>query len=223
MIPPLHRQRSLVGYRPRGCKESDMTERLYLLTYGKKRRRTKEPLGKSERREWKVGLKLNIQNMKIMASSPITSWQIDGEIMVTVTDFIFLDFKLTVDGDCSHEIRRVFCLGRKAMTNLNNQKQRHYFAYKGSYSQSCGFSSIYEWMWEMDNKKGWAPKNWCLRTVVLEKMLESSLDFKEIKPVNPKRNQSWIFIKRTDAEAEAPILCPPDVRSLSNIHFSFFC
>ena len=151
-------------------------------------RGTKEPLDEGERGEWKNGLKLNIQNMKIMASSPITSWQIDGEIMVTVTDFIFLDFKLTVDGGCSHEIRRVFCLGRKAMTNLNNQKQRHYFAYKGSYSQSCGFSSIYEWMWEMDNKKGWALKNRCLQTVVLEKTLESLLDSEEIKPANSKGN-----------------------------------
>ena len=99
-----------------------------------------------ERGECKSGMKLNIEKLKIMASSPITSWQIDGEIMVTVTDFIFLDFKLTVDGGCSHEIRRVFCLGRKAMTNLNNQKQRHYFANKSPSSQSYGFSSTHVWI-----------------------------------------------------------------------------
>ena len=72
------------------------------------------------------------------------------------------------------------------------------------------FSSCHVRMWELDNKKGWAPKNWCLQTVVLEKTLESPLDWKETKPVNPKRNQPWIFIGRTDVEAEAPILWPPD-------------
>ena len=87
----------------------------------------------------------------------------------------------------------------------NIKKQRHYFAYKGLYNQNYGFSSSHVWMWELDNKKGWAWKNWCLWTVV-EKTLESSLDSKEIQPVNPKGNQSWIFIERTDAEAEAPIL-----------------
>ena len=91
------------------------------------------------------------------------------------------------------------------------KKHRNYFADKGLYSQSCGFSSSYAQMREMDNKKGWALKNWCLRTLVLEKTLESPLDCKEIKPVNPKGNQPWIFIGRTNAEA--PILWPPDVRS----------
>ena len=93
----------------------------------------------------KTGLKLNIQKMKIMASGPITSWQIDGETMETVTAFIFLDFKITADGDCSHEIKRHLFLGRKAMTNLYSilQKQRHYFADKGPYSQSYVFSTSY--------------------------------------------------------------------------------
>ena len=103
----------------------------------------------------------------------------------------------------------------KAMTKTNTRqhikKQRNYFADKGLHSQSCSFSSSYSWMREMDNKKGWALKNWCLRTVVLEKTLESPLDCKEIKPVNPKGNQPWIFVGRTNAEA--PILWPPDVRS----------
>ena len=93
------------------------------------------------------------------------------------------------------------------------KKQRHYFANKGPSSQSFGFSSSHVWMWELDHKERWAPKNWCLWTVVLEKTLESPLDRKEIKPLNPKGNQSWIFIGRTDARAEAPILWPPDVKN----------
>ena len=88
------------------------------------------------------------------------------------------------------------------------KKQRHYFANKGPSSQS--FSSSHVWMWELDQKEGWAPKSWCFQTVVLEVTLESPLDHKEIKPVNPKGNQSWIFIGRTDAEA--PILWPPNVK-----------
>ena len=90
----------------------------------------------------KVGLKLNVQKTKIMASSPITSWQIDGETMETVTDFIFFSSKTTVDGDCSNEIKRCLLLGRKAMINLDSVlKSRHHFADKGLYSQSYGFCS----------------------------------------------------------------------------------
>ena len=96
----------------------------------------------------KVGLKLNIQEMKIMASSPITSWQIDGETVETVSDFIFLGSKITADGDCSHKIKRHLLLGSKVMTNLDNilKKQRHYFANKGPSSQGYGFSSGHVWM-----------------------------------------------------------------------------
>ena len=83
----------------------------------------------------------------------------------------------------------------------------------GLYSQTYDFSSSHVWMWELDHKKSWAPKNWCFWTAVLEKTLESPLDCKEIQPVNPKGNQPWIFIARTDAEAEAPILWLPDVNS----------
>ena len=90
------------------------------------------------------------------------------------------------------------------------KKQRHYFADKGPSSQSCGFSSNHIWMWELDHKESWMPKNWCFWTMVLEKTVESPLDSKEIKSVNPKGNQTWIFIESTDAEAEAPILWPPD-------------
>ena len=93
------------------------------------------------------------------------------------------------------------------------KKQRHHFPDKSSYSQSYGFSSSRVWMWELDYKEGWVPKNWRFQTVGLEKTLESPLDCKEIKPVNPKGNQPWIFIGRTDAEAEAPILWPRDGKS----------
>ena len=93
------------------------------------------------------------------------------------------------------------------------KKQRHYFANKGPSSQSYSFSSSQVWMWELSYKKSWASKNWCFRTVVLEKTVESPLDCKEIQLVHPKGNQSWIFIGRTDAEAETPILRPPDAKN----------
>ena len=164
----------------------------------------------------KVGLRLNIQKTKIMASGPITLWQIDGETVQTVTDFIFLGSKITADGDCSHEIKRCLLLGRKVMTNLDSMlKSRHYFANKDPSSQGCGFSSSHVWIWELDHKENWALKNWCFSTVVLEKPLESPLDYKEIQSVQSVHsgNQSWIFIGRTDAEADTPILWPPDVKN----------
>ena len=122
-----------------------------------------------------------------MASGPITSWQIVGETMETVRDFIFLGSKITADGDCSHEIKRHLLLGRKAMTNLDSiLKNRRYFANKGPSSQGYGFSSGHVRMWELDHKENWALKNWCFWTVVLEKTLESLLDCKDIQPVHPK-------------------------------------
>ena len=100
----------------------------------------------------KVGWKLNIQKTKIMASGPVTWWEIDGETVETVSDFIFGGSKITEDGDCSHAIKWCLLLGRKAMTNLDSiiKKQRHYFANKGPSSQSCGFSTSHVWMWELD-------------------------------------------------------------------------
>ena len=92
------------------------------------------------------------------------------------------------------------------------KKQRHHFADKDQYSQSYDFSSSHVQMWELDCKEGWVPKNWCFWTAVLEKTLESPLDCKEIKLVNPKGNQPWIFIRKTDAEAEAEIIWPPDAK-----------
>ena len=240
-----------------------------------------------------------------MAFSPITSGQIDGETMETVTDFIFLGSKINADGDNSHKIKRHLLLGRKTMTHLSsvlkirdltllikvslekamaphssilawripwmeepgrlqsmgslrvrsdwatslplftfmhwrrkwqptpvsclenprdrgawwaaiyavtqNWTQLMQLSSSSSSSQSYGFFSSHAWTWRLDHKEGWTLKNWCFWTVVLEKILESPLDWKEIKPVSPKENQSWTFITRTDAEA--PILWPPDAKS----------
>ena len=93
------------------------------------------------------------------------------------------------------------------------KKQRHHFANNCPCSQSYGFSSSHGWMWDLDYKESWVPQNWCFWTVVLEKTLESPLDCKEIQPVHPKGDQSWAFIRRTDAEAEAPVLWPPDAKN----------
>ena len=98
------------------------------------------------------------------------------------------------------------------------KKQRYYFANKGQSSQGYGFSNSHVWMWELEYKESWAPKNWCFWTVGLEKTLESPLDCKEIQPVHPKGNQSWILIGRTDVEAETPILWPPDVKNSNTFH-----
>ena len=149
-----------------------------------------------------------------MASCPITSWQVDGETVETVADFIFLGSKITADGDCSHEIKRCVLLGSKVMTNLDSilKKQRYYFANKGPSSQGYCFSSRHVWMWELDYQENWAQKNWCFWTVVLEKTLESPLDCKQIQPVCPKGNQSCVFIGRIDVEAETPIFWPPDAK-----------
>ena len=119
------------------------------------------------------------------------------------------------DDDGSHEIKRRLLLERKAMTNLNRilKSRGITLPIKGPSSQSYGFSSSHVWMWELDYKESWALKNWCFWTVVLEKTLESPLDCKEIQPVHPKGNQSWIFIRRTDVEAETPILWPPDTKN----------
>ena len=113
---------------------------------------------------------------------------------------------------------RQLLLGRKAMTNLDNvlkriKEQRHPFADQGPYSQSYGFFSSQVWLWELDHKEGWVLKNWCFQIVVLEKTLESYLDWKEIKPVNSKGNQPWRLTGWTDAEVKALILWPPDAKS----------
>ena len=163
----------------------------------------------------KAGLKLNVHKINIMASGSITSWQIDEETMEIVRDFIFLDCIITADGNCSHEIKRCLLLGRKAMTKLDSiLKSRDItLLTKGPFSQSYGFSNSHVWMWELDDKESWAPRNWCFWTAVLETTLESPLDCKEIQPVNPTGNQSWRFMGRTDVKAEAPTLWPHDAKS----------
>ena len=131
------------------------------------------------------------------------------------TDFICLGFKITALGDCSHEIKRFLLLGRKAMTNLGSVLKSRDITLPTKFCivKSYVFSSSPLWMWELERKESWAPKNWCFWAVLLKETLESPLDYKEIKTVNPKGNQSWIFIGRTDAEA--PILWPPHAKSRS--------
>ena len=162
----------------------------------------------------KAGLNLSIQKMKIMTSSPNTSWQTDGETMETETLFWGTPKSL-------HNVTAVMklkCLlapWKKSYEQPRQhiKKQRHDFAHKGPSSQGYGFSSSHVWMWELDYKESWVLKNWCFWTVVLEKTLKSPLDCKEIQPVHSKGNQSWIFIGRTDVEAETPILWSPDAKS----------
>jgi len=140
-----------------------------------------------------------------MASAPITSWQIDGE---TVTDFIFLGSKITADGDC-HEIKRPLFLGRKAMTNLDSifKSRDVTLPTKVHLVKAMVFPVVMNIrMWELDYKESWALKNWCFWTVALGKTLESPLNCKEIQPVHPKGDEFWVFIGRTEAEAETPTL-----------------
>ena len=127
--------------------------------------------------------------------------------------------KITADGDCSHEIKKHLLLGRKVMTNLDSiiKSRDIILPTKIHLVKAMVFSSSHVWMWELDYKETWALKNWCFWTVVLDKTLENPLDIKHIQPVHPKGNQSWVFIGRIDAEAEAPIPWPPDVKSLESL------
>ena len=128
--------------------------------------------------------------------------------METVSDFIFLGSKITADGDCTHDIKRHLLFGRKVMTNLDSiLKCRDITLPTKVHLVKALVFCGHVWIWELDYKESWVLKNWCFWTVVLEKTLESPLDCKEIQPVHPKGNQSWIFIARTDAEVETPILC----------------
>ena len=138
-----------------------------------------------------------------------------GKTVETVADFILGGSKITEDGDCSHEIKRPLLLGRKVMTNLDSiLKSRDItLPTKVHLVKAMVFSSSHAWMWELDYKESWMQKNWCFWTVVLEKTLESPLDRKEIQPVHPKGNQSWLFTGKTDFEPETPVLWPPDAKS----------
>ena len=123
-----------------------------------------------------------------------------------------LHLQITADGDCSREIK-MLAPWKKSYNQPKEhiEKQRHYFADKGPYGQNYGFSRSHVWMWELDYKESWAPKNWCFCTVVLEKTLESPLDCKEIQPVHPKGNQSWL--EGLMLKLKLPILWPPDVKN----------
>ena len=152
------------------------------------------------------------QKTKIMASGSITSWQTDGETMETVAD---LGSKITADGGCSHEIERHLLLGRKAMTNPDSiLKSRNITLPTNVRLIKAMIFPVVMFgceSWTLQKAECW--RNWCFWTVVLEKTLESPLDCKEIQPVHPKGDQSWICIGRTDAEAEVPILWPPDAKN----------
>jgi len=158
----------------------------------------------------KLGLELSIHKTKIMASSPITSWEIDGETVETVADYFSVlqnycrwwlqpwNLKTLIPWNESYD-----------QTRQHIEKQRHDFVNKSSSSEDDGFSSGHVGMWELDCEEIWALKNWWFWTVVLEKTPESPLDCKEIQPVHPKGDQTWVFIGRTGAKAETPILWPP--------------
>ena len=163
----------------------------------------------------KAGLKLSIQKTKIMTSSPITSWQIEGETMQTVTDFIFGGSRITADGDCSHEIKRRLLLGRKVMTNLDRiLKSRNItLQTKVCLVKAMVFPVV------MYGCESWTVKKaeprridafelWCWR-----RLFESPLDCKEIQPVHSEGDQPWDFFGRTDAKAETPVLWPPHAKS----------
>ena len=163
----------------------------------------------------KVGLKLNIQKTKTMSSGHITLWQIDGETVETMADFIFLGSQITSDGYCNHQIKRCLLLGCKVMTILYSiLKSRDItLPTKVRLVKAMVFSSGHVWIWELDYKECWTLKNWWFWTLVLEKTFESPLDCKEIQSVHPKGDQSWVFIGKIDVEAETPIHWPPDAKS----------
>ena len=137
-------------------------------------------------------------------------WENNGN-----SDFIFLGSKITADGDWKPWNEKTLVPWKKSYDQPRQhiKKQRHHFANKGPYIKSYGLSSNHVQMWELDHTEGWAPKNWCFQIVVLEKTLENPLECKEIKSVNPKGNQTWIFIERTNTEAVAPKLWPRDAKS----------
>ena len=149
-----------------------------------------------------------------MTSGPITSWEIDGETVETVSDFILGGSKITADGDCSYEIKRRLLLGRKVMTNLDSIfKSRDITLPTKIHLVKAMVFPVVMYGCELGCEESWAPKNWCFWTVVLGKILESPLNCKEIQPVHPKGNQPWDFFGRTDAKAETPVLWPPHAKS----------
>ena len=160
-----------------------------------------------------VGLKLNIQNTKIMVSGPTTSWQIDGETVETVADFILGGSKITADGDCSHEIKRRLLLERKVMTNLDSILKSRYITLP---TKVCLVKAMVFPVVMYGYESGSIRTAECRRIDAFElwywRRLLRVLDCKEIQSVHPKGDQSWVFIERTDVEAEIPILWPPDAK-----------
>ena len=166
----------------------------------------------------KAGSKLNIQKTKIMASGPITSWEIDGETVQIVSNFIFWGSRITADGDCSHEIKRRLLLGRKVMTNLDSVLKSRDITLptKVHLIKAMVFPVVTYGCESWTVKKAEcrridAFELWCWR-----RLFESPLDCKEIQLVHPRGDQSWVFFGRTDAEAEIPKLWPPDAKSLTH-------
>ena len=163
----------------------------------------------------KVGLKLNIQKMRIMASGPITSWEMDGETEERVSDLIFLGSKITADGDFSHEIKRHLFLGRKVMTNLDSvfKSKDITLPTKVRLVKAMVFPVVMYGCESWTVKKAEHQRIDAFELVVLEKTLESPLDCKEIQPVHSEGDQPWDFFGRNDAKAEAPVVWPPHVKS----------
>ena len=148
----------------------------------------------------KADLKLNIQKTKNMASGPITPWQINGETMETVIDFIFLGSKITADGDCSHEIKKCLLLGRKTMTNLDSILKSRDITDKGPSSQGYGFSSGHVWMQELDHKESWAPKNWwfklwCWRSLLRVSWTASRSNQSIQEEISPEYSLEGLMLK----------------------------
>ena len=178
-----------------------------ILLYGRKQGGTKESLDKGERGEWKSWFKTQHSKNEIMASGPITSWQINGETMETVKDFIFLGSKITEDGECSHEIKRHLLLERKAMTNLDSilNSRDITLPTKVHLVKAMVFPAVMygceRWtIKKAEHRRIDAFELWCCTA----RRSNQSI---------PKGNQSWIFIGRTDAKAETPIFWPPDAKS----------
>ena len=164
----------------------------------------------SERREWKSWPKAQHSENEDHGIQSLSSWQIYGKTVEIVADFIFLGSKITADGNCSHEIKRCLLPGKKVMTNLDRKLKSRDITLptKVCLAKAMVFPVVM-YGYELDYKESWVLKNWCFWTVVLEKTLESPLDCKEIQPVHPKGDQSWVFIGGTDVEAEIPIHWPP--------------
>ena len=165
----------------------------------------KNLLRKLQEESEKAGLKLNVQKTNIMASSCIILWQIDGEKVETVTDLFPWAPKSLQTLTAAMKLKDTYFLEEKLWPR-QHMKNQTLLCQKGLYSQSYGFSNSHIQMLELDCKEGWATRNWCFWTVVPERTLNSPLDRRKVKPVNPERNQPWIFFRRADAESKTLML-----------------